>query len=138
MQEAFQLSKYEFAQALAAGQIATTNYIDGKQVEPSAGGFGGVWFDADGNRTLWGSTGEDNPETADVDESVNKPSIYYVELVSTALDLSAYSGYFSEDAKAAMAGHAAINTFKQLLILQQKVSHILVHSITQLSSNNVR
>lgn len=115
MQEAFQLSKYEFAQALAAGQIATTNYIDGKQVEPSAGGFGGVWFDADGNRTLWGSTGEDNPETADVDESVNKPSIYYVELVSTALDLSAYSGYFSEDAKAAMAGHAAINTFKQVV-----------------------
>lgn len=103
MQEAFQLSKYEFAQALAAGQIATTNFIDGAQVEPSAGGFGGVWFDAEGKRTVWG-TGDET----------NAPACYYIELISSALDLSAYSGYYGEDSAAQVAGKS-FNNFKQVV-----------------------
>ena len=115
MQDAFQLTKFELNKAVVAGQIVTVNYINGTEVAPSAGGFGGVWFDADGNRTLWGSTGEDNPDTADVDESVNKPSIYFVELISAPTELYANSGYFSEEAKTSMVGHAAITTFKQVV-----------------------
>ncbi len=103
MQEAFQLSKFQFNAALLAGQISTVNYIDGVQVDPSAGGFGGVWFDAEGKRTVWG-TGDET----------NAPACYYIELISSAKDLSAYSGYYGEDSAAQVAGKS-YNNFKQVV-----------------------
>ena len=115
LQEAFQLTKFELNKAIVAGEVVTVNYINDVEVAASAGGFGGVWFDAEGNRTLWGSTGEDNPETEDVDESLNKPSVYFIELISSPTELFANSGYFSEEAETSMAGHAAITTFKQVV-----------------------
>ena len=113
MQEAFQLSKFQFNQALNAGQISTENFIDGEKVEPSAGGFGGVWFDAEGKRTVWGAGAEDNPETPDVNEAAT-PACYYIELISSATDLSAYSNYYAEDSAAQVAGKT-FNNFKQVV-----------------------
>ena len=113
MQEAFQLSKFQFNQALNAGQISTENFIDGEKVDPSAGGFGGVWFDAEGKRTVWGTGAEDNPETPDVNEAAT-PACYYIELISSATDLSAYSNYYAEDSAAQVAGKT-FNNFKQVV-----------------------
>lgn len=111
LQESFQLSKFQLKEAVVAGLVKTVNFIDGVQVDPSAGGFGGVWFDAEGKRTVWGTGSEDNPETPDVNEAAT-PACYYIELISTATEAAAYSGYYGEDSAAQVAGKT-FNNFKQ-------------------------
>lgn len=113
IQEAFQFTKYQFKDIAWSEQITVTNYIDGVEVPASAGGFGGVWFDAEGKRTVWGTGAEDNPETPDVDETAT-PACYYIELISNATELAAYSGYYGEDSAAQVAGKT-FNNFKQVV-----------------------
>lgn len=112
IQEAFQLTKFEFSK-IVADQIEVTNFIDDVQVEWSAGGFGGVWFDAEGKQTWWGTGAEDDPETPDVNEACT-PAVYYIELIATATEIKAYSGYYGEDSAAQVAGKS-FNNFKQVV-----------------------
>ncbi len=105
LKKAFCLTTFEMAGAFDAGQIVTANYINDELVEPCAGGRGGVWFDAEGNRCPWGT---------DADEDGVVESTYYVELQSTATALYTAGGFFSDDHKAAMAGKTC-DTFKQVL-----------------------
>lgn len=99
IQDAFQLTKAQLNTAIVAGQVTTENFINNESVEPSAGGFGGVWFDAEGNRTTWGE------ETG---------ATYFVELISTPLDLYVNVGFYGETSYAAVQGKT-IDNFKQVV-----------------------
>lgn len=104
MQDAFQLTKNEFNKAVVAAQIVTENFIDDVKVDPSAGGFGGVWFAADGTRTTWGKDKADG--TAN--------SVYFIELFSSPTALYVNVGFMDADAPALVAGKNFKN-FKQVV-----------------------
>ena len=98
--DAFQLTADEFQAALVAEQISSVMYVGEEEVEQTANGIAGNWFDVNGNAIGFG----------DVDADENPIRSYYVELGG---DLVANVGFYDSDSDG--VDGKTIDTYKQVV-----------------------